>query len=54
MVAQISASVEQETIKKIHSLASKEKRSFSSMVSILLSEAVNNRTARKEKSKHIS
>lgn len=37
---QISASVDAQTVVKINKLAEKEKRSFSEMVNILLSQAV--------------
>jgi uncharacterized protein YnzC (UPF0291/DUF896 family) len=38
---QISASVDAQTIVKINELAKKEKRSFSEMVNILLTQSVN-------------
>lgn len=48
-VEQISASVRTETIDDIKALAEKERRSFSSMVDILLKEAVDLRISKKHK-----
>lgn len=46
---QISASVDAKVITKINKIAGKEKRTFSSMVDILLKEAVDKR---EKKSQH--
>lgn len=43
---QISASVSRELIEKIAKMASKEKRSFSEMVNLLLEEATKNTKAK--------
>lgn len=46
MMAQISASIDQNTVNSISALAKREKRSFSSMVGILLDEAVSGRVGK--------
>lgn len=41
-MAQISATVKEETVKEIKKLSAKENRSFSEMIDILLAKAVKN------------
>lgn len=47
----ISATVQEETVNAVNLIADKEKRSFSSMVDILLAEAVENRNSKKQTKK---